>query len=140
MDTAVVMETEIEVYEHVLKFLIAEGFHPVALSNPATGERFYPGTQTYVKVKPVIYIAVPRDERRDAQSHLRKWHAARAKEDIKISADTGKIAFASLILALGAGSVWYFITGDPFNTAMGATAVGTIAFIAGIILSNSVND
>ena len=76
MDMAVVMQTDIAMYEHVLKFLSAEGFHPVALSNPATGERFYPGTQTYVKVRPTIYIAVPRDERRGAQIHLRKWQAA----------------------------------------------------------------
>lgn len=137
MDMAVVMKTEIEIYEHVLKFLVKEGFHPVALSDPGTGERFYPGTQTYVKVRPTIYIAVPRDERRGAQQHLKKWQAAKAQEDFKISAEVRKNAFRALILTLGVGLIWYVITKDAYSTVMGATTVGTIAFLAGIIKSNS---
>ena len=140
MDLAVVMQTEPEVFEHVVDRLRAEGFSPVALSDPASGERYYPGSHPYARTRAVVYIAVPPDERAGVEIFLRKLQEGEAAESKKVAAAARKDAFGALIIAVGLGVLLY-VSGRQIDTVVFMSAgVGTVVFLAGCIRRNLPED
>ncbi len=85
MDTVVVYKANPESLQTVLGLLLKEGFNPVTLENPSSGEVLSgAGKANYL-----INITVPREEAAGAKSVLRKWDEARQSE---VKETTGKLA------------------------------------------------
>lgn len=136
MDLPIVMKTEPETYEHVLKRLRKEGFNPIALSDPASGERYYPGSHPYSKTRPIVYIAVPSDERAAVEIYLKKWQATETEQSRNVAANVRKDAFAAFIAAVVLG-VLLFVSGRQIETVVFmSTGAGAIVFLAGCIRRN----
>ena len=140
MDLAIVMQTEPETYEHVLKRLREEGFDPTALSDPASGERYFPGSHPYARTRPIVYIAVPPDERAAVEVYLKKWQAAETEQSKNIPANVRKDAFAAFIIAVVLG-VLLFLSGRQIDTVIFmSTGAGAMVFLAGCIRRNLPED
>ena len=140
MDLAVIMQTEPELFEDVLKYLRGEGFNPVALSNPVSGERYYPGSHPYSKTRPVVYITVPRDERAGVKMHLRKWQAAKMGQDEKVATGVRKNAFGTLIISVGLGLLLHVLLGDVGMAVTISAIVGVVVFLFGCASEKSSED
>jgi hypothetical protein len=140
MELAVVMQTEPEVFEDVLDRLRAEGYHPVALSDPASGERYYPGSHPYARTRAIVYIAVPPDERAAVEVFLRKLQEGEATESKKVAAAVRKDAFVAVMASVVLGVLLY-MSGRQIDTVVFMSAgVGAMVFLAGCIRRNLPED
>ncbi len=144
MDIAVVAQMWPETYEEVLGFLRAEGLNPVALSDPDSGAHYYPdsgahyypGSQAYHRIRPVVYIAVPRDERLQAERSLSKWRQTTMAANKRIAKGVRKDAFGAFVLAAGVGALLFVLGREIEVVIMWSAGIWTVIFLGGFIRRN----
>ena len=140
MDFAVVMQTEPEAVDDVLEHLRAEGFGAMALTDPASGELYYPGYHPHAKTIPIVYIAVPPDERTAVEVFLKEWEAVEIEQKKKVAANVRKDAFVAVMASVVLGVLLY-VSGRQIDTVVFMSAgVGAMVFLAGCIRRNLPED
>ena len=132
---AVVYKTDGVSYEHLVAMLQAQGYDAVALSDPHSGALYFPGSHPYARTAPIVYIAVPGDQRTGAEIALKKYLHESAKRVSKIAGNTPRDA----IKASACGLLVIFSTylyGSDFDVSI---LSGVAAFMLMFILFISVS-
>lgn len=134
-ETAVIYKTDGVSYDHIVAMLQAQDYDAVAMSDPDSGALYFPGSNPYIKIPPVVYIAVPGDQRTGAEIALKKHLHESARRVSKIAGNTPRDA----IKASACGLLVIFSTylyGCDFDVSI---LSGVAAFMLMFILFISVS-